>query len=109
MSLKTRLLGGYCVKNTGDTVRDIVLDYVAYKQRSQEYTYNRKHKVHPVERVGMETRREQLLYLVYERVQKECGYRGEEADEESQDYRSLTITKVLDTPLVESQSKTSYS
>jgi hypothetical protein len=45
---------------------------------------------------------------VYERVQKECGYRGEEADEESQDYRRLTITKVLDTPLVESQSKTSY-
>lgn len=90
-------------------MRDIVLDYVPYKQRGQEYTYNWKHKIHPVERVGMETRREQLLYLVYERVQKECGYRGEETYEESQDYRRLTITKVLDTPLVESQSKTSYS
>ena len=91
MSLQARPFCGNGIKHSCDTMRDIVLDNILYKQGCKIDTYDREKQVKPVKGRSIETSCKQLLYFFDDTMQHKACYRSEETYDKCKNERHLSV------------------
>jgi len=95
VAFQAAAFAAYGVKDARDTVAYLVFHDIPYEQRRDVYPDYRIHQVHPVECAGVEAGGKQQLYLLYQPVEHEGRYGGEQAYQETQYQRELAIGNIL--------------
>ena len=85
MSLQTRTVRRDSIKDARNTMRDIVSDHIAHKQRCEPDTHHRIYQIEPVVGVSMETTRQQCHDGIDERVQHVGCHRRQYTHHKRQD------------------------
>ena len=99
MPRQSALLGTDSVKDSGDTVRDVIPHHIFYEERGKPDADDREYKVKPVERLHIELRSQRMLYKVNGRMKYEGSNRRKHTYKESQNKRKLLVRHVLESPL----------
>ena len=101
MRLQPRPVRRDGIKNTCDTVRDIVLDDISYEQRRQIDTNNRIDQIKPVSSRTVEGTGEQIYDLVDDPVEHKGRHSRKEADYQREDDHKHLLADMLHPPFVQ--------
>ena len=99
MRLDDRLALGDGIEYLGDTVRDIVFDYIADEERRQRDTNHRTDEIPKGMLTGYEFGLYQPLYQMDELLEDICRKGGKAADKETQEEHQLLLANMALPPV----------
>ena len=89
------------VQDTGDAMRDVILDDIAHKKRCQVDTHHGIYQIEPVGSRMVKGAGEQLHNLVDNPMEHKCSHRGEETDNQREDDHEHPLADVLHPPFMQ--------
>ena len=76
-------------------MRDIVAHHILDEQRREVDAHDREQQEEQIVRALLESRSEQILYLMYDGMQEEACHRSKQTDEEGENQGHLLVGNVI--------------
>ena len=100
MRLQSRLVRRDGIKDSGDAVRDIILDDISDEQRRQVDTHDRIDQIKPVGACAIELACKQQYDLIDDPMEHKSSHGRKEADKQSENDHEHLLADMLHAPLM---------